>query len=37
VPKFKVKKFTQKKQLTIYQRVCPPLASITPCNLVGME
>jgi hypothetical protein len=30
------KAYTQKK-LTIYQRVCPPLASITACNLVGME
>jgi hypothetical protein len=26
-----------KKKLTIYQHVCPPLASIIVCNLVGME
>jgi hypothetical protein len=30
------KAYTQNK-LTIYQPVCPPLASITACNLVGME
>ena len=30
-------KSLHKIKLTIYQRVCPPLASITACNLVGME
>ena len=37
MPNFKVKKFIQKKILTIYQRVCPPFASITACNLEGIE
>jgi hypothetical protein len=37
MPNFKVKKFIQKKIFTIYQRVCPPFASITACNLEGIE
>jgi hypothetical protein len=31
------KAYTKNQEHPIYQRVCPPLASITACNLVGME
>ena len=35
--KIQAQKAYTKKKLTIYQRVCPPLVSITACNLVGIE
>jgi hypothetical protein len=31
------KAYTKNQEHPIYQHVCPPLASITACNLIGME